>query len=176
MRRQSYQEVRTVILEFLDTDVFNLSIAHCKTFLTPLIDSWDIDLTTFELRVRMNRRLSGIAEVQFHFVERQMAAGDRAEPGFREFLDLPELSANATEDELLFLRGLNFHRQRPTALFYYRQLQNLRDPLNFSGSSMLGARKRREGSDHQRSTQLNSRKRALRRWTRNALGAADRQD
>jgi hypothetical protein len=35
------------ILEFLDTDVFNVSAENCVSFLDPIIDSWDIDLKTF---------------------------------------------------------------------------------------------------------------------------------
>ena len=44
---RSYEEMRVMILEFLDTDVFHLSVAHCDSFLDPLIESWDVDLDTF---------------------------------------------------------------------------------------------------------------------------------
>ena len=33
--------------------------------------------------------------------------------------------------ELAFLKGLRLRGKRPTALYYYRELQNLRDPLHF---------------------------------------------
>ena len=36
LRKQSYEEARTVILEFLDTDLFSISAAHCAAFLAPL--------------------------------------------------------------------------------------------------------------------------------------------
>ena len=36
-----------------------------------------------------------------------------------------------TEDEIAFLRRLRFNGKRPTPLYYYRELQSLRDPLHF---------------------------------------------
>jgi hypothetical protein len=44
---KSYEAMRVGILEFLDTGVFNVSLANCASFLDPLIESWDIDLATF---------------------------------------------------------------------------------------------------------------------------------
>jgi transcriptional regulator with XRE-family HTH domain len=143
LRRQSYQEVRTGILDFLDTDVFNISIAHCKVFLTPLIESWDIDLTTFAMEVHLNHRLSAVQEVHFQFVELPAAAGSQAEPGFDEFLRWSDLSGDATEDEIDFLRRLRFRQRHPTALYYYRELQILRDALNFRDIALLRVRQRR---------------------------------
>src|SRR5437899_1161924 len=54
----SYKEMRVIIFEFLDTDVFNISSDHCSTFLDPLIESWDIDLKTFAMEIVLNRRLT----------------------------------------------------------------------------------------------------------------------
>ena len=54
-----------------------------------------------------------------------------AEPGLEEFLRDPRLSGDAAHDEIEFLKGLRFKGKRPTALYYYRELQNLRDPLHF---------------------------------------------
>ncbi len=45
--------------------------------------------------------------------------------------DLQRLSGDATPEEVEFLRQLRFKNGRPTALYYYRELQNLRDPLHF---------------------------------------------
>jgi transcriptional regulator with XRE-family HTH domain len=176
LRNQSYQEVRTVILEFLDTDVFNISIAHCNVFLTPLIESWDIDLATFEMEVHLNRLLSPVQQVHFHFVERQGARGSQVEPGFSEFLGLPDLSADATEDEIDFLKNLKFKQRRPTAFFYYRELQNLRDPLNFQTNSNLRVRERRDGNTAEKRKQLNSRRRAIRRWIKKNVNAPNTND
>ena len=44
---RSYKQMRVIILEFLDTDVFHVSLDNCVSFLDPLIDSWDIDLSGF---------------------------------------------------------------------------------------------------------------------------------
>src|SRR5207244_10945254 len=48
---RSYEQMRVTVLEFLDTDIFNLSIEHCVAFLDPLIESWGIDLATFDMEV-----------------------------------------------------------------------------------------------------------------------------
>ena len=89
------------------------------------------------------------------------------EPGFQEFLRLPDLSSGATQEELGFLRNLKFNRRRPTAIFYYRQLQTLRDPLHFHDASSLQLHKRRDASGTAKHNQLDSRKKAIRRWARN---------
>jgi transcriptional regulator with XRE-family HTH domain len=167
LRKLSYEEARTVILEFLDTDIFNISAGHCAAFLAPLIESWDIDLTTFAIRVNLNRLLSPVQVVTFQFVERDEEGAAQVEPGFEEFLRLPDLSAGATEEELEFLRTLRFKRRRPTAMFYYRQLQNLRDPLHFGDRPLLQLYRRRDLISTKKQTQLDSRKKAIRRWTRN---------
>jgi len=54
---RSYEAMRVSVLEFLDTDVFNVSVENCASFLEPLIESWDIDLTTFGMEIVLNRRL-----------------------------------------------------------------------------------------------------------------------
>jgi transcriptional regulator with XRE-family HTH domain len=124
---RTYEATRVRALEFLDTDVFHLSIEDCETFLEPLIESWDIDLTDFGLQVVLNQRITTQPVQRFEFVER--APGE--EPGLRAFLDDPALSGSATEDEVAWMRQLTFRHRRPTRLFYYRELQNLRDPLHF---------------------------------------------
>src|SRR6266852_4551728 len=48
---RTYEQTRVNILEFLDTDVFNLSPENCVSFLEPLIESWNIDLTTFGMEI-----------------------------------------------------------------------------------------------------------------------------
>ncbi len=164
LRSQSYEEARTIILDFLDTDVFNISIAHCTTFLAPMIESWDIDLATFSIEVLLNRLLSPVRVVHIEFVERDEVA--QVEPGFEEFLNLPELRGNATPEELAFLRILGFRGRRPTALFYYRELQNLRDPLHFRDGSLLQLHKRGDAAIMEKERQLASRKIAIRRWTK----------
>jgi transcriptional regulator with XRE-family HTH domain len=135
---RSYEHMRVIVLEFLDTDVFNVSVQDCDSFLDPLIESWDIDLATFAMKVVLNRRLAPGGPRKFEFVERE-AEWSEEEPGFKRFLRDRVLSSDATEEEIAFLKRLRFNGKRPTALYYYRELQNLRDPLHFrsaSGSSM----------------------------------------
>jgi transcriptional regulator with XRE-family HTH domain len=126
---RSYEQMRVMVLEFLDTDIFNLSVAHCTAFLDPLIESWDIDLATFAMEIVLNRRLASEPVKQFAFVEREPPFDP--EPGLTEFLQDPSLSGDATEEEIAFLRRLRFKGKHPMPLYYYRALQNLRDPLHF---------------------------------------------
>ena len=125
----SYEHMRVIVLEFLDTDVFNVSIENCVSFLEPLIESWDIDLSTFAMEIVLNHRVVPMRPKKFEFVETQPEPP--LEVGLREFLGDPSLSGDVIEEEIAFLRKLRFTVKRPTALYYYRELQNLRDPLHF---------------------------------------------
>jgi transcriptional regulator with XRE-family HTH domain len=128
---RSYQEMRVIVLQFLDTDIFHLSRENCVAFLDPLIESWDIDLATFALDIVLNPRVVSGHVRRFEFIERESAEVFVEEPGLREFIEDPALSGTATEEEVTFLKRLKFRGKRPTALYYYRELQNLRDPLHF---------------------------------------------
>jgi hypothetical protein len=132
---RSYQEMRVIVLEFLDTDVFNVSAENCIAFLDPLIDSWTIDLANFGMEIVLNRRLAPGYLKRLEFVEKEPDEVFEEEAGLRAFLRNPSLSSDATDRELGFLKKLRFSGSRPTALYYYRELQNLRDPLNFRESS-----------------------------------------
>jgi transcriptional regulator with XRE-family HTH domain len=127
---RSYEQMRVIILEFLDTDVFSVSVENCVSFLDPLIESWDIDLATFGMEIVLNRRLAPGRPKRFEFVEREPDQPEE-EPGLKEFLRDPSLSGDATEEEISFLKRLRFKGKRPIPLYYYRELQNLRDPLHF---------------------------------------------
>jgi transcriptional regulator with XRE-family HTH domain len=129
--RRSYAQMRVIVLDFLETEALTISADHCMAFLDPLIESWDIDLATFDMEVVLNRRLASAHSKRFEFVERDEAAPIDEEPGLREFLGDPTLSADITAKELAFLKKLAFTGKRPTALYYYRELQSLRDPLHF---------------------------------------------
>lgn len=131
---RSYEQLRVIALEFLEMDIFNVSAENSVTFLDPLIESWDIDLATFGMEIVLNRRLAPGHPKRFEFVEREPAAGDE-EAGFQAFLQDPFLKGDATAEEIEFLKQLRFARKRPTALYYYRELQNLRDPLHFRRAS-----------------------------------------
>jgi len=127
---RSYEQVRVTLLEFLDTDVFSLSPENCVSFLDPLIESWDVDLTTFGMEIVLNRRIASGDSKRFEFVETGPAQPE-VEPGFKEFLNDRSLSGTATTEEIELLKKLRFNEKRPTPLYYYRELQSLRDPLHF---------------------------------------------
>ena len=127
--------MRVIMLEFLDTDVFNVSVEHCVAFLDPLIEFWDIDLASFDMEIVLDRRLVTEHARKLRFVERESDERFEDEPGLKEFLRDPSLSGDAAEKEIKFLRKLRFNGRHPTALYYYRELQNLRDPLHFRGSA-----------------------------------------
>jgi transcriptional regulator with XRE-family HTH domain len=128
---RSVAEMRVGVLEFLDTDVFHLSAETCISFLDPLIESWDIDLATFALEIVLHHAVVPGRAKRFAFVEQEPAQPAGAEPGLREFLEDPSLSSTATAEELDFLKQLQFTHKRPTPLYYYRELQSLRDALHF---------------------------------------------
>ena len=177
---RSYEGLRVSILDFLDTDVFSVSKEHCSSFLEPLIESWDIDLATFGLEIVLNRRLISGHAKRVEFVEKEVErTGD--ESGLKKFLKFEGVRADITEEELEFLRKLRFKGRQPTALYYYRELQNLRDPLHFrmavnrkgpqktSGQSQpLGSvapmQRFSDARGIEKQLQLERRKGAIRRW------------
>jgi transcriptional regulator with XRE-family HTH domain len=161
LRRQSYEEIRAMILEFLETDVFNVSIEHCSAFLGPVVESWDIDLKTFAVEAFLNKRLASARTARFQFVETSGMPTADEEPGFREFLRNPGMSGDATEEEIDFLRNLKFPRQGPGALYYYRELQSLRDPLHFPASPKSRKFPRRGARRIGQEKERTSRKRAI---------------
>lgn len=131
LSNKSYQQIRVIILEFLDTDIFNVSSEDCKSFLDPLIGHWDIDLSTFDMEISLNDRLAPGEPKKFAFVEKGLVGPFEDEPGLTEFLQDGVLSSEILEEELDFLKHLRFGARRPNRLFYYRALQTLRDPLHF---------------------------------------------
>ena len=142
LSRRSYEDMRVTVLEFLDTDIFNVSVENCVSFLDPLIESWDIDLASFGMDVVLNRRLAPGYSKKFEYVEKEPDQRVEEEPGLKEFLRDPSLSSGAAQEEIEFLRGLRFKGKRPTSLYYYRELQNLRDPLHFRGPATGNATRR----------------------------------
>lgn len=177
---RSYEATRVSILEFLDTDVFNVSGENCVSFLDPLIESWDIDLATFSMEIVLNRRLNPGYAKKFEFVEGE-AAQTEEEPGLKEFLRHQSVSGGAAEEEIEFLKSLRFRGKHPTPLYYYRELQNLRDPLHFRAlvtqstgkkakgqsqpaGSVAPMQKYLEAGSTEKQLQLNGRKRAILRW------------
>ncbi len=177
---RSYEAMRVSILEFLDTDAFNVSVENCISFLDPLIESWDIDLATFGMEIVLNRRLIPGYAKKFEFVEREPAQTEE-EAGLKEFLRHQSVSGDATQQEIEFLKKLRFNGKHPTPLYYYRELQNLRDPLHFLALTAQTLRKRTLGHSQpkgsvapmhkyleadgiEKQLQLNGRKKAILRW------------
>lgn len=128
---RSYEQARVIVLEFLETDLFQVSVEHCTSFLDPMIESWDIDLATFSMEIVLNRRLAPVHLKRLEFVETNAELPVEEEPGLKEFLRDTSLSGDVTEEEIAFLKRLRLPRKRPAPLYYYRELQNLRDPLHF---------------------------------------------
>ena len=177
---RNYQALRVSIIEFMDTDAFNVSVENCESFLDPLIESWDIDLTTFGMEIVLNRRLIPGYAKKFEFVETELAQTDE-EPGLKEFLRHQSASGDATEEEIEFLKRLRFDGKRPTPLYYYRELQNLRDPLHFRALTAQTLRRKTRGQSQpegsvapmhkyletdgiEKQIQLNGSKKAIQRW------------
>ena len=131
LSKKSYPQMRVTVLEFLDTTIFDLSNENCIAFLNPLLESWDIDLATFCIEIVLNRRVAPGHQKTFEFMERGPDKTSGEEPGLKDFLQDPLLSGDVSEEELLFLRTLTFKNKQPTPLYYYRELQSLRDPLHF---------------------------------------------
>jgi transcriptional regulator with XRE-family HTH domain len=179
---RSYEALRVNIIEFLDTDAFNLSPENCVFFLDPLIESWDIDLPTFGMEIVLNRRLIPGCAKKIEFVERELAPPEE-EVGLKEFLQYQSVSGDATQEEIEFLKKLRFNGNHPTPLYYYRELQNLRDPLHFRTPRTQTAHKKTPGQSQpkgsvapmhtyleangiEKQLQLDGRKKAIQRWAR----------
>jgi hypothetical protein len=108
-----------------------VSIEKCVLFLEPLIESWDIDLETFGMEIVLNNRVDSEHVKKLEFAEKEPEQPFEEEPWLKEFLNDAGLSNDASKEEIAFLRKLRFKTNRPTPLYYYRELQNLRDPLHF---------------------------------------------
>jgi transcriptional regulator with XRE-family HTH domain len=133
--KRSYEQMRVAILEFLDTDVFGISLENCVSFLDPMIESWDIELRTFNLEIVLNPRLAPGRIKRFEFAEKEPGDGGTVDPGLEEFLNDESLSGDITEEEIGFLKRLRLDGRRPSPLYYYRELQNFRDPLHFPAAA-----------------------------------------
>lgn len=97
------------------------------------IESWDIDLKSFAIEVELK---SPKVTKRFEFTEVATEKNFGIEPGFEQFLNEKSLSGDATGAEIEFLKTLRFENRRPTPLYYYRELQSLRDPLHFQSQDV----------------------------------------
>ncbi len=128
---QSYENMRVAMIEFLDADIFSVSAENWVPFLESMIDAWEMDLKTFSIEVTLSPLLSHRGVRRFEFAEVSAESAAPPEPGFERFLADKSLSGDATTEELSFLRSLRFGSRRPGPIYYYRELQSLRDPLHF---------------------------------------------
>jgi hypothetical protein len=125
--RDSYRQMRVRLIDLLDSDP-RASLDDFSLFIDPLVDWWDFDVDDFTLVVEL---ASGTVR-RFGFREDTANASGSEEAGLRKFLRDPALTSGATAEEIEILRRIQFPGGgRPTALFYYRTLQSLRDPLHF---------------------------------------------
>ena len=110
----------------LMAEIGNRSYENCVSFLDAMIGSWNIDLKTFGMEVVLKGDLK-----RFEFAEREPQQPFAIEPGLAQFLRDRALSGDATGEEIEFLKALKFRGKQPSPIYYYRELQNLRDPLHF---------------------------------------------
>jgi transcriptional regulator with XRE-family HTH domain len=130
--KRTYQQTRTMIRKLVDAPPYSVPAENWIPFLRPLIESWNIDLETFGMEIVLNRRMAPGGPKRFEFVEQESEEPVLdLEPGLREFLKDKSLSGDATEEEVNFLKTLQLKGKRPVPIYYYRELQNLRDPVHF---------------------------------------------
>lgn len=130
---RSSAEMGRICLRFSRSAEHQISGEICALFLAPLIDSWDIDLTTFRIDLFPSRKLTPNGRKRFEFMETGPEKSQSLEPGLQQFLANATLSGDITDEELAFLKALKLDGRRPTSIYYHRELQNLRDPLHFAG-------------------------------------------
>ena len=129
LERQSFGELERLVAQtllnvvHLGSDVMHVTPKQ-RARLDAVIDAWEWDATTFAVTVS----LATGEQKRFEYGERLNGGQEK---GLVEFVRDRSLSGTATDEELAFLKSLRFEDRRPTALYYYRELQNLRDPLHF---------------------------------------------
>jgi transcriptional regulator with XRE-family HTH domain len=129
IERQSFGELERLVAQtllnviHLGSDVLHVTPKQ-RGRLDAVIATWEWDPGTFAVTVS----LATGEHKRYEYSERLNGAQEK---GLLEFLRDASLSGTATEEELTFLKSLRFKDRRPTALYYYRELQNLRDPLHF---------------------------------------------
>jgi transcriptional regulator with XRE-family HTH domain len=131
LNKRTREQTRAVLHRLMRTNAFTASFETCIPLLDTLIESWNIDLETFGVEIVVNRGISPDGLKRFEFVEREPDRPATLESGLEEFLRDKSMSGDATEDEIEFLKRLNLKGRHPLSMYYYRELQNLRDPVHF---------------------------------------------
>ena len=106
LTRQTHEDAQVLILDFLDTDVFHITLDNWVSLLGPLISEWDIDLESFELTIMLNGRFVHSRARNLKYCEARLFDQDEVEFGLTEFLNTPTLSQGITQDELAFFKSL----------------------------------------------------------------------
>ena len=121
---ENYRKMRVGLIDLLDSDP-EASLGDYTLFIEPLVRLWDFDIDRFVLEVRLT---TGTRRT-FMFGEdvKQKPPDDPA--GLRAFLRDTRLSSGVAPQEMEILRALRV--PGANAMFYYRALQTLRDPVNF---------------------------------------------
>ena len=83
------------------------------------------------MEIAVNLSLATGHTKRFEFIGMEPELALVEDPGLKEFLRHSSLSGDVTEEEVAFLKALRFTGKRPTALYYYRELQSHRDPPHF---------------------------------------------
>ncbi|MES1262108.1 MAG: helix-turn-helix transcriptional regulator [Acidobacteriota bacterium] len=133
--KRTNAQTSALIHELLEAGASSTAVEQFVSLLDPMIESWKIELETFAMEVILVRGITPGRMRRFEFVESQTEHQAALEPGLAEFLKDRSLSGDATEAEIEFLQGLDLKGRRPFPIYYYRELQNLRDPVHFRGSS-----------------------------------------
>ncbi len=127
----SNENLRAMMEKVLNSDILSANGTDLALLLDVLVDRWDVDLSTFAVEITTDPRLTPGHEKTFELIETEAEYPGDSQPGFKKFLADQALSGDASDSEIDFLRRLRFDRKKPTVLFYYRALQNLRDPIHF---------------------------------------------
>ena len=108
---RSYEHMRVIVLEFLDTDVFNVSVQDCDSFLDPLIESWDIDLANLCYESCLEQKIRSGPPEEIRVCGKGGRVPSEEEPGFKRFLRDRVLSGDATEAEIDLPEAIEIQRK-----------------------------------------------------------------
>src|SRR5437773_176236 len=136
-----------------------------------------------EVRELILRKCAPGKEKQVRVIFEKQPFGELERLVTQKLLDLVKRVAKDELESETWLHSVARLRDRryPTPLYYYRELQNLRDPLHFRPLTAQTARKKTLGQSHpegsvapmhkyleadgiEKQMQLNGRKRAIQRW------------
>ena len=83
------------------------------------------------MEIAVNLSLATGHTKRFEFIGMEPELALVEDPGLKEFLRDSFLSGDVPEEEVAILKALRFTGKRPSALYYYRELQSHKDPPHF---------------------------------------------